>query len=255
VLELYHRNPFEPDSSWVGFLEALTGQAAIAIDNALMFEDLQRSREEIVRAYDATIEGWSRAMDVRDSDTEGHSRRVADMTVALGRLMLIPEDQLVHYRRGALLHDIGKLGVPDSILRKQGQLTDEEREIMRGHPAISYEMLSSIAFLRPALDIPYCHHEKWNGTGYPRGLKGSEIPLAARIFAVVDIWDALRSERPYRPAWTREQARDHIHSLSGSHLDSSVVAVFLEMQDDGSRAPEHSVHRGDDHITHHARIA
>lgn len=254
VLELYHRTPFDPDASWVDFLAALTGQAAIAIDNALMFKDLQLSREEIVKAYDATIEGWSRAMDVRDSDTEGHSRRVADMTVALGRAMSVPEDQLVHYRRGALLHDIGKLGVPDSILRKEGPLTDEERELMKAHPVISYEMLSPIAFLRPALDIPHCHHERWDGKGYPRGLKGCEIPLSARIFAVVDIWDAICSERPYSPAWSREQALAHIHSLSGSHLDASVVAVFLKMQDDDSRAPEHSARAAHDDIVHPAGI-
>ncbi len=140
------------------------------------------------------------------------------------------DTELIHVRRGALLHDIGKLGVPDNILLKPGKLTEKEWDIMRHHTVIAYELLSPITYLRPALLIPYCHHEKWDGTGYPRGLKGEVIPLAARIFAVVDVWDALNSERPYRPAWPREKVKEHIHSLKGKHVDPEVAEKFLEMQ-------------------------
>ena len=166
-------------------------------------------------------------MDLRDHETEGHSRRVTEMTLRLARAMGLDEAELVHVRRGALLHDIGKMGIPDAILLKPGTLTDEEWQVMRRHPTYAYEMLSPIAFLRPALEIPYCHHEKWDGTGYPRGLKGEQIPLAARIFAAVDIWDALRSDRPYRKGWPEERVCEHIASLAGTHLDPAVVAAFL----------------------------
>ena len=176
VLEVYHRAPFHPESDWIGFLETLAGQAAIAIDNAQLFENLQRSNVELALAYDATIEGWSRALDLRDKETEGHTQRVTEMTVRLAKAMGIGDAELVHIRRGALLHDIGKMGVPDSILLKPGPLTDEEWGVMRQHPQLAYDMLSPISYLRPALDIPYCHHEKWDGTGYPRGLKGEQIP-------------------------------------------------------------------------------
>jgi HD-GYP domain-containing protein (c-di-GMP phosphodiesterase class II) len=138
------------------------------------------------------------------------------------------EQELVHVRRGALLHDMGKLGVPDTILFKPGKLTDEEWTVMHQHPMYAYELLSPIVYLRPALDIPYCHHEKWDGTGYPRGLKGEEIPLAARIFALVDVWDALRSDRPYRPAWSEEEALEYIREQAGKHFDPATVKVFLE---------------------------
>ena len=205
----------------------LAAQAAIAINNAQLFDDLQRSNTGLTSAYDATIEGWSRAMDLRDKETEGHTLRVTDLTLALARAMNISESQLTNIRRGALLHDIGKMGVPDSILLKPGELTSEEWEIMRRHPIYAYEMLTPIAYLKTALDIPFSHHEKWDGTGYPRGLKGEQIPLAARIFAVVDVWDALTSDRPYRPAWIKEQALEHIREQSGSHFDPQVVDAFL----------------------------
>ncbi|HYN88135.1 MAG TPA: HD domain-containing phosphohydrolase [Ardenticatenaceae bacterium] len=229
VLEVFHRTPLDPDPEWTEFLEILAGQAAIAIDNARLFEGLQRSNLELGLAYDATIEGWSRALDLRDKETEGHSRRVTEMTVHLARSMGMHEAELQAARWGALLHDIGKMGVPDHILLKPGKLTDEEWEIMRRHPVFAYELLSSISFLRSALDIPYCHHEKWDGTGYPRGLKGEQIPLAARIFAVVDVWDALRSDRPYRAAWPAEKALAHIRSLAGTHFDPAVVEAFLAL--------------------------
>jgi len=213
-------------------MEALAGQAAIAIDNATLFDDLQRSNVELALAYDTTLEGWSRALDLRDKETEGHTQRVAEMTLKLARAMGFSEDELVQVRRGALLHDIGKMGVPDAILLKPGKLTDEEWEIMRRHPVYAYKLLRPIAYLRPALDIPYFHHEKWDGTGYPRGLKGAQIPLAARLFAVVDVWDALRSDRPYRRGWPEEKVRDHIRSLAGTHFDPQVVEEFLSLRDE-----------------------
>ncbi|WP_051275746.1 HD domain-containing phosphohydrolase [Desulfovirgula thermocuniculi] len=229
VLEAFCRAPREPDREWYEFMEAVARQAAVAIDNAAMLEDLRRTGAELALAYDATIEALARALDLRDRETEGHSRRVTEMTVELARALGVGEAELVHIRRGALLHDIGKLGVPDSILQKPGPLTAEEWEVMRRHPVYAYEMLSSIEHLRPALDIPYCHHEKYDGTGYPRGLKGEEIPLAARIFAVVDVFDALCSERPYRPAWPREKALEYIRREAGRHFDPRVVEAFLAL--------------------------
>jgi PAS domain S-box-containing protein/putative nucleotidyltransferase with HDIG domain len=230
VLEIFHRSLLKVDREWLGFLESLAIQAAIAIDNAELFNDLQRSNLDLALAYDATIEGWSSALDMRDKETEGHSQRVTEMTVRIAQAMGISEVDLVHVRRGALLHDIGKMGIPDSILNKHDKLTHEEHEIMQKHPLFAFEMLSQIGFLRPAMDIPYCHHEKWDGTGYPRGLKGKQIPLAARIFAVVDVWDALCSNRPYRPAWSKEKARAHINQEAGVHFDPKVVAIFLKME-------------------------
>jgi HD-GYP domain-containing protein (c-di-GMP phosphodiesterase class II)/HAMP domain-containing protein len=230
VLELFHRSPLNAGEDWMEFLEAIADQGAIAIDNATLFDELQRSNTDLTLAYDTTIEGWSRAMDLRDKEAEGHSRRVSDMTLDIARNMGIKEENLVHIRRGALLHDIGKIGVSDSILLKPGPLSGEEWIIMKKHPEYAYNMLCPIEYLRPAIDIPYCHHEKWDGTGYPRGMKGEEIPLAARIFAVVDVWDALNSDRPYRTAWPKDKVIDHIRSLSGSHFDPEVVEAFLHME-------------------------
>lgn len=227
VLEVFHRSHFSPEPGWSDFLEALAGQAAIAIDNATLFDDLQRSNIELMMAYDKTLEGWSAALDLRDEETEGHTQRVTEMTVKLAEKMGISKRDLVYVRRGALLHDIGKMGIPDHILLKPGKLTDEEWETMRKHPIYAYELLKPIEYLGPALDIPYCHHEKWDGSGYPRGLAGENIPLAARIFAIVDIYDALTSNRPYRAAWSKEKTLEHIQSLSGSHLDPEVVKAFL----------------------------
>jgi HD-GYP domain-containing protein (c-di-GMP phosphodiesterase class II) len=227
VLEIFHRAPINPDLEWTNYLETLGGQAAIAIDNAQLFEGMQKSNLELIAAYDATIAGWSHAMDLRDKETEGHSQRVTELTLQLADIMGFSEQEKVHIRRGALLHDIGKLGVPDHILLKAGKLTEDEWASMRRHPTSAFEMLSPISYLRLALDIPYCHHEKWDGTGYPRGLKGEQIPLAARIFAVADVWDALTSDRPYRPAWTEEKTLEYIREQSGQHFDPNVVAVFL----------------------------
>ena len=229
VLELFHRKAFQPDTEWIDFMETLAGQAAIAIDNAQMFEGLQRSNLELMLAYDATIEGWSRALDLRDHETEGHTQRVTTLTLDLARAMGLGDADLVGIRRGALLHDIGKVGVPDSILHKPGELSTEERDLMQHHTMYAYQMLAPITFLRSAIDIPYCHHEKWDGSGYPRGLKGEEIPLSARIFAIVDVWDALRSNRPYKKAWTYEQSAEHMQRLAGSHFDPKIVEIFLRV--------------------------
>ena len=196
-----------------------------------MLEDVTESYKELVFAYDTTIEGWSKALDYRDKETEGHSQRVTEITIEIARAAGMSEEEMVHIRRGALLHDIGKLGVPDSVLLKPGKLTEEEWVLMKNHPVIAYKLLSPISFLRRAIDIPYCHHEKWDGTGYPQGLKAEQIPLAARIFAIVDVWDALRSDRPYRPAWSSEKAKDYIISLKGIQFDPGLVKLFFKVID------------------------
>ncbi len=177
VLEIFHRTILDSDKEWFDFLEALAGQAAIAIESTTLFQDLQRTNDELSQAYDSTIEGWSHALDLRDKETEGHTRRVTELTLELARVFGFSDAELIHIRRGALLHDIGKMGVPDKILLKEGPLDPDEWDIMRQHPVFAHEMLVPIHYLRLALDIPYCHHEKWDGTGYPRGLKGEAIPL------------------------------------------------------------------------------
>jgi PAS domain S-box-containing protein/putative nucleotidyltransferase with HDIG domain len=227
VLEVFRRTALDPDREWFDFLNALAGQTAIAIENSTLFESLQRSNMDLALAYDATIEGWSHALDLRDKETEGHTQRVTETTVKLARAFGMSDADLVQVRWGALLHDIGKMGVPDGILHKPGPLTDEEWVAMKKHPTFAYEMLAPIHYLRLALDIPYCHHEKWDGSGYPRGLKGAQIPLIARIFAVVDTWDALRSDRPYRAAWPEDTVRDYIRTSSGTFFDPQVVDVVM----------------------------
>ena len=190
---------------------------------------LREANAQLLNAYEATIEGLSHALDLRDRETEGHSQRVTEVTVKMAQALNISEEEIVHIRRGALLHDIGKIGIPDSILHKPDALTQEEWVIMRKHPQFAYDMLSPIEYLRPALDIPYNHHEKWDGTGYPRGLKGDEIPTSARLFAIADVWDALTSDRPYRPRWTEEQALTYIREQSGKHFDPQVVELFFKV--------------------------
>lgn len=228
VLEVFHRTTLVRDREWLEFLKALASQAAIAIDNVTLFDNLQRSNTELFQAYDATIEGWSRALELRDNETEGHTKRAADLTVKLARLFGLSDAELVQVRWGALLHDIGKMGIPDEILLKEDALTEDEWVVMKKHTVFAYEMLSPIHYLRSALDIPCAHHEKWDGTGYPFGLKGEQIPLVARIFAVVDVWDALRSDRLYRTSWPVEKVREHIRSLAGTHFDPHVVSVCLD---------------------------
>ena len=229
VLELFTRKQIAADANWLDLLRAMATQAAIAINNASLFVNLERSNIELAHAYDITLEGWARALELRDQETIGHTRRVTILTEQLARKMGFPAQQLTHLRRGALLHDIGKMGIPDRILHKPGKLTEEEWKIMRQHPGLAHEMLSPIRFLHPALDIPYCHHEKWDGSGYPRGLRGEEIPLAARIFAIIDVWDALTSDRPYRAAWSREKTKAYILSQGGQHFDPQVVSAFFEL--------------------------
>jgi len=230
VLEIFHRSLLTPSLEWLNFLDALGWQTAIAIDNALLFEDLQRSNANLLMSYDATIEGWSRALDLRDKETEGHTERVTKVTLELAKSMGIPEERLVHIWRGSMLHDIGKMGVRDDILLKPGKLTDEEWEMMRKHAQFAYDMLKPINYLRDALNIPYYHHERWDGSGYPHGLKGEMIPLDARIFAVVDVWDALSNDRPYRPAWPKEKVIQYIKEKSGKHFDPQVVEKFLALE-------------------------
>jgi putative nucleotidyltransferase with HDIG domain len=227
VLEIFHRAPLKPTDEWLDFLNTLAGQAAIAIDNATLFTDLQKSNMNLKLAYDTTLEGWSRALDLRDHETEGHTERVAEMTVRLAREAGMNEMDVVQIRRGALLHDIGKMAIPDTILHKPGPLTTEEWEIMRQHPGRACDLLRPIEYLSPALDIPWCHHEKWDGSGYPQGLAGEQIPLAARLFAVVDVWDALRSDRPYRQGWDDDRVREYLRAEAGRHFDPQVVDLFL----------------------------
>lgn len=229
VLEVFSFDQLTLNDEWMEFFQVLASQTAIAIDNSLMFEDLQRSNLELSLAYDATIEGWSRALDLRDKETEGHTQRVTMLSVRLATRLGLSDNEIVHLRRGGLLHDIGKMGVTDTILNKPGPLTEEEFEIMRQHPGYAYDMLMPISYLRPALDIPYSHHEKWDGSGYPLGLKGQQIPLVARIFAVSDVFDALTSNRPYRTAWSVKKTLDYIHSQSGRHFDPKIVEAFLAM--------------------------
>ncbi len=254
LLEVFHRSPliigrgeFAPSgyplmdttltSDWTRFFETLAGQTAIAVDNATLFEDLQRTNAELSLAYERTLEGWSQALDLRDEETQGHSLRVTEMTMRLARKLGLPEADMVHIRRGSLLHDIGKMGVPDAVLLKPGPLTDDEWKIMRQHPVYAYLLLSPIAFLRPALDIPYSHHEKWDGSGYPQRLRGEQIPLAARIFAVIDVWDALSSNRPYRQAMPKEAVHSYLREQSGKHFDPHIVEAFLEMVEAGKTEP------------------
>jgi PAS domain S-box-containing protein len=229
VLEIFLRTPFEPDHEWLRFFETVAEQAAIAIESAHLFSDLQRANSELFLAYDETIEGWSRALDLRDRETEGHTLRVTELTMKLAAELRLPESEIMHIRRGSLLHDIGKMGVPDSILLKPGKLTESEWVEMKQHPTYAYQLLSPIRYLQPAVDIPYCHHEKWDGGGYPRGLAGEKIPVSARLFALVDVWDALTSDRPYRSAWSEEKTRAHILESAGTHFDPEITQRFLAL--------------------------
>jgi putative nucleotidyltransferase with HDIG domain len=233
ILEIFHRSSLEPDREWLDFLHTLAGQAAIAVENAQLFQNLQQSNIELLQAYDATIEGWSRALDLRDRETEGHTQRVTEMAMKLAQRLGISDQELKFMRWGGLLHDIGKMAVPDRILLKPDTLTPDEWEIMKQHPSFALQMLSPIRYLKPALDIPYCHHERWDGSGYPRGLKWEEIPLVARIFTVADVFDGLTSDRPYRTRWTESQARQYIREHAGSIFDPQIVSEFeLMMADD-----------------------
>jgi GAF domain-containing protein len=207
--------------------EAFAGQAAAALRSASLYESLQRANAELVNSYETSIELLSKTLDLRDHETEGHSLRVADMSTTLARAFGMDEESVVLMRRGALLHDIGKIGIPDAILLKPGPLDDEELGVMRRHPAIARELFEGIPFLRAAIDVPWCHHEKWDGSGYPRGLSGNDIPLPARVFAVVDVWDALTHDRPYRKALDEGESLKIISKGAGSHFDPLIVQFFL----------------------------
>jgi putative nucleotidyltransferase with HDIG domain len=190
-------------------------------------QTLQRSLVELTVGFDSTVEAFSRALEMREGEPLGHTRQVTEITISLAKVMGVSIPDQVHLRRGALLHDIGKVGIPESILIKTGELTSEEWKIIRQHPVHAYDLLFPIALLHPAIDIPYCHHERWDGSGYPQGLKEEKIPLAARIFAVVDVWDALTSDRPYRSAWPEQKAINHLREQEGKHFDPAVVSVFM----------------------------
>ncbi len=229
VLEIFHRTSLDPNSDWLDFLNIISGQAAIAVDSAMMYKELQRSNIDLSLAYNATIDGWSRTLDLRDKETEGHTRRVTDMTLRLAASIGMDNSELIHIRRGATLHDIGKVAIPDHILFKPGPLTDEEWETMRQHPRYAVELLSPITYLAPALSIPHWHHERWDGTGYPDRLGGEDIPFSARLFALVDVYDALTSRRPYRNAWSKQDAVQYIEKQAGKHFDPSLTPEFLNL--------------------------
>ena len=211
-------------------LQVFANQISVALDNARLVKKLQDANEALDRAYQLTLEGWVKALDLRDNETEGHTLRAADMTVHLARFMGVREDDIPHVRRGALLHDIGKMAIPDSILLKPGPLSAEEWKIMKQHPKTAHTWLSSIDYLKPAVDIPYCHHEHWDGKGYVQGLHGDEIPFWARIFTVIDVWDAMRSNRPYRKALPEKKTLDYIRGESGKLFDPRVVEAFFDLR-------------------------
>ncbi|MBA4375282.1 MAG: hypothetical protein C0401_03800 [Anaerolinea sp.] len=229
IIEIYHRSELEPGREWLNFFEALAQQAAIALDNSQNFSDLQKSQAVLLQAYDDTLMGWANFLDLRDKETEGHTTRVLEKTMEAAQRLGVRNEDMANLRRGVLLHDIGKVGIPDFILNKPGPLTDEEWMTMKKHPEYAYEMLAPIAFLKQALDVPYCHHEKWDGTGYPRGLKGKEIPFTARIFAIFDVYDAMTSDRPYNKARSKEDALENLRKSAGSHFDPDIMDVCIDI--------------------------
>ncbi len=229
ILEVFAHKPFTPGDEWRAFFQTLASQTAIALDHTQMIQDIQRAYQELQQAYRATIEGWSATLELRDKETQGHSERMLELSERLGRRMGLDEKQLEDLRYGVLLHDIGKMAVPDAILNKPGPLSEEEWAIMRQHPQFAYDLLSKIPFLKGAMDVIYCHHERWNGSGYPRGLRGEQIPLYARIFAIVDVWDALTNDRPYREAWSIEKVLDYLEEQAGILFDPQVVKNFVAL--------------------------
>ncbi len=229
ILEVFAKRNFTRDNEWDSHLLSLALQAAIAYENAEMLQRIQRANRELAQAYEATLKGWANALELRDKETSGHSERMRDLATRLGERMGLNEMQLSNLSRGVLLHDIGKMGVPDYILHKPGPLTEDQWKVMQKHPQFAYDLLSDVPYLSGALEVPYCHHERWDGSGYPRGLKGKDIPLNARIFAVIDVWDALTHDRPYRSAWSREQTVQYIIDNAGIQFDPQVVEEFIRM--------------------------
>jgi len=227
VLEIFHRSSFRPDEDWKNFLEMLASQTAIAIDSLELFEKIQKLNLEMVLAYDATLEGMGRALDHRQQESAGHTQRVSEMALDLARAMGVSDSDQVNIRRGALLHDIGMLTIPERILFKPEALSEEERSLVRQHAQFANTWLSKAAYLRSSLDIPACHHEQWDGNGYPRQLTGENIPLAARLFSIVHMWDVLQSDRPYRKAWPREKVIEYLWQQSGVLFDPALVKVFF----------------------------
>ncbi|MBI9045415.1 MAG: HD domain-containing protein [Anaerolineaceae bacterium] len=228
VLEIFKYKNMETEENLFHFLETLATQGAIAIEFEESVSALKNANQEMEMAYDSTLKGWANALELRDNETEGHCQRVVDKTMFLAAIMGIRGEKLIQMRRGALLHDIGKIGIPDKILNKPGPLDDEEWKIVQKHPLWARDLLSKIPYLKNTLDIPTYHHEKWDGTGYPFGLFGEHIPLPARIFAIADVWDALRSDRPYRKAWQEKEVIKYIKDQSGKQFDPEIVDVFIK---------------------------
>ena len=229
VVEIFNRAPIKFAPEELDFLNGILTRLAVAAEDTWFIRDIQQQHDQLAQAYDQTLMAWAQLLEVRGHEPPGHTHRVTDMTIRLANQMKLKDDVSTGLRRGALLHDIGKIGIPDAILFSLNPLSQEEWAIIRQHPQIAYDLLAPIAHLQDALDIPYCHHERWDGSGYPRGLRGEQIPLAARIFAVVDTWDALTSDRPYRPAWDASRTSAYIRSLAGSAFDFNVVETFIRM--------------------------
>ena len=236
MFEVFHRQKINPDLSWRRFLKILAGQAAFLISRNEETRRFDMAVRQLDKTYNDALDGWVRAVELRDNYTFEHTERTVDLTLQLASRLGIPDELLVHISRGAMLHDIGKLVIPDTILQKHGPLNEEEWKIMRQHPIFAYKLLKPVQFLRPAISIPYYHHEKWDGSGYPHGLKREEIPMEARIFTVVDVWDALTSNRPYRPAWREEEAISYIESNADIEFDPDVVEEFLAIVNQGRLA-------------------
>lgn len=227
---------FQQDVDRLSSIQTFKGTLYVVTTAVILFILMQRdfrkinqSQQVLKDSYHATLEGWVQALHLRDEETQEHTQRVIEDCIKLAKAMKVDEKSLIHIRRGALLHDIGKLGISDDILMKPGALTPEERKIIELHPVFARDLIREIEFLQPALAIPYCHHEKWDGSGYPQGLQGEDIPLEARIFAVIDVWDALTSDRPYRDAWTDEEAERYILEQSGKHFDPQVVETWRDV--------------------------
>jgi HD-GYP domain-containing protein (c-di-GMP phosphodiesterase class II) len=233
VLQVFFKQPFSPGFEWLDFLQTLSTQTAIALESGLLFQQLQGALEEQKNAYDATIESWAHALELRSQEASGHSERVTRLAVELARRLGLSAAELTDYRRGVLMHDIGKMGIPEKILLKRSRLTPEDWEVIRQHPQVASALLGRIPGLTQAIQIPYSHHERWDGSGYPLGLQGEEIPFAARIFSVIDVWDALINDQPYREAWSQEDTLAYLQANAGVLFDPKVVETFLQMITEG----------------------